>query len=191
MRARGGILTVALVVMILIGCSDSPTATPDQTTGGNNNVIEEPIESRQPGVEMYRSVMTGAEEVPAVSTLASGSASIHMSSDGGALVYAITVSGISDVTDAHIHVGARGEVGAPVVDLFDGTRSGEYNGLLVQGTIEPGDLVGSLSGMTLADLHTLITSGRAYLNVHTARHPAGEIRGQVTTVPAQEDGGGR
>jgi hypothetical protein len=192
MRAVGGFLSAAIAAILMVGCSDSPTATVPDTDDGTSpgNVLELPDDNGTPGEEMYRTVMSGAQEVPAVSTLASGSASFHMSSDGASIVYAITVSRIENVTDAHIHAGAPGEVGPPVVDLFDGVRDGEYNGLLAQGRISASDLVGPLEGMTLADLHALVTSGRAYLNVHTTRHPAGEIRGQVTTIPAQEDDDG-
>jgi hypothetical protein len=192
MRAGEGFLSLALAAMLMIGCSDSPTSTPQPTSNGttSENVQPEPIGTQAPGVELYRTVMNGTQEVPEVGTLASGSASFHMSNDGSSIVYAITVSNIKDVTDAHIHVGAPGEVGAPVVDLFDGMKAGDYDGLLVQGTITADDLVGSLTGMTLEDLGTLVSSGRAYVNVHTSMHPAGEIRGQLTRVPDQDDDDG-
>lgn len=181
MRTAGGFLSLALAAVLMVGCSDSPTSSPE--SDGTSNV--QPTETETPGIEMYRTVLTGAQEVPAVETMASGSASFHMSSDGTALIYSITVGSIRDVTDAHIHLGGAGVVGPPIVDLFDGVRSGAYNGLLVQGRITADDLVGPLAGMTMADLHQSMSSGQTYVNVHTLLHPSGEIRGQVTTVVQQ------
>jgi hypothetical protein len=66
---------------------------------------------------------------------------------------------------AHIHLGARGRAGRVVVPLCGPCRSG------VGGTA-------TVRGATLAALE----SGRAYVNVHTRRNPAGEIRGQVPAL---------
>jgi hypothetical protein len=37
----------------------------------------------------------------------------------------------------------------------------------------------SLAGRPLADLVNHMRSGNAYVNVHTLRYPAGEVRGQI------------
>jgi CHRD domain len=67
---------------------------------------------------------------------------------------------------AHIHIGARGRAGGVAVALCGPCRSG------VRGRA-------TVTGATLAALE----SGRAYVNVHTRRNPAGEIRGQIAAVP--------
>jgi Cu/Zn superoxide dismutase len=66
---------------------------------------------------------------------------------------------------AHIHLGARGRAGRVVVPLCAPCRSG------ARGTATVG-------GAALAALE----SGRAYVNVHTRRNPAGEIRGQMPAL---------
>jgi CHRD domain-containing protein len=67
---------------------------------------------------------------------------------------------------AHIHVGARGQAGRVAVPLCGPCRSGARGEATV-------------SGATLAALE----AGRAYVNVHTRRNPAGEIRGQIAALP--------
>lgn len=67
---------------------------------------------------------------------------------------------------AHIHIGRRGVAGAVAVALCGPCRSGATGRSTV-------------SGAALAALE----SGRVYVNVHTARNPAGEIRGQIPAIP--------
>jgi Cu/Zn superoxide dismutase len=67
---------------------------------------------------------------------------------------------------AHIHLGQTGRSGPVAVPLCGPCRSG------VRGT----------SNLTSAALAAL-EAGRAYVNVHTAKNPAGEIRGQIRAVP--------
>ena len=192
MRIVGGILSLGLIATFAVGCSDSaPTSPSDLTVNPivNENFGEpEPEPTEQPGAEIYRSVMNGLQEVPMVTTNARGSTSFHLSADGSSIIYAITVNEIRDVTMAHILVGGPGEVGPPVVDLFMGTKPGRFDGLLVQGKITAAQLKGSLAGRSIAELHSLLSSGGAYVNVHTAQHPNGEIRGQITRTPADEQG---
>jgi Cu/Zn superoxide dismutase len=66
---------------------------------------------------------------------------------------------------AHIHVGRVGRAGPVAVPLCGPCRSG------ARGTA-------TVSGATLAALQ----AGRAYVNVHTRRNPAGEIRAQIPAL---------
>jgi hypothetical protein len=63
---------------------------------------------------------------------------------------------------AHIHRGARGKAGAVIVPLCAPCKSGAHGQATVGASV----------------LNTL-ESGRAYVNVHTKKNPAGEIRGQL------------
>ncbi len=39
-----------------------------------------------------------------------------------------------------------------------------------------------MKGKTTADLISAMSSGDTYVNVHTSKHPKGEIRGQIETL---------
>lgn len=67
---------------------------------------------------------------------------------------------------AHIHRGQRGKAGPVIVPLCAPCRSGARGRATVNASV----------------LNTL-EAGRAYVNVHTRRNPAGEIRGQISAVP--------
>lgn len=129
----------------------------------------------------FTTSLMGAEEVPPVSTMASGDAMFVLSDDGTQLAYTVTVSGISDVFAAHIHLAPAGSNGSVVAGLFGVKMFGPFDGTLAQGTITAADLKGPLAGMSLEALIAEIKAGNTYVNVHTAANPPGEIRGQIVT----------
>ena len=106
--------------------------------------------------------LTGAEETPPVSTSASGTGSITISADKS-VSGTIKTTGI-DGTVAHIHVGAPGQSGPPIITLNKGANG-----------------VWSVpAGSTLTDeQYASFKAGNLYVNVHSAEHKAGEIRGQL------------
>ena len=75
-------------------------------------------------------------------------------------------------TAAHIHSGRPGKAGGVLVPLCGPCRSGQRGSAM----------------LTRAQLRT-IRAGRAYVNVHTARNAAGEIRGQLKATRTGEGDG--
>lgn len=127
--------------------------------------------------------LTGDDEVPPVASDGTGYAAIEIAEDGASIDYRLYVSGLEAVTMAHIHVGAPGENGPPVMFLFGPEDPGvPADGLLAEGTITEADLIAAdgVFGGTMAELVELIRTGGTYVNVHTEDNPAGEIRGQLT-----------
>jgi len=132
----------------------------------------------------YVAQLTGGEQVPAVTTPATGVASFWISADGTEIRYALTVANLQDVTMAHLHLGEIGKNGPPIVWLYPSAPppkeiAGPSNGQLSEGTIKAADLVGPMAGKTIGDLVTAIKAHDVYVNVHTKENPDGEIRAQV------------
>ena len=108
--------------------------------------------------------LTGAQEVPAVSTTASALGIFTLSQNLEKLKFRVTMAGLSSaITGAHFHVGAVGVAGAVVVNLIT-----YVTGNVIEGEIVP----------TTAFL-TALSQGQVYINVHTTTNPNGEIRGQL------------
>jgi len=116
-----------------------------------------------------------------VTTTATGSSNVDIEGDSAS--FGVTVQELSDINMAHIHVSeAPGGSGPPAVWLYPDTqepalKAGVTNGELASGTFDATTFVGPLEGKTMADLVTAINEGRAYVNVHTAAYPDGEISG--------------
>ncbi|MES2304276.1 MAG: CHRD domain-containing protein [Gemmatimonadota bacterium] len=119
--------------------------------------------------------MTSSQETPANSSGATGTATFHVADNK--LHYVVRVNGLSgSATAAHIHVGAAGVAGPPVF-TFDIKSGVGKNGAIAEGTF---DLKMSATASVTGDsLMTLLGNGNAYVNVHTAKYPNGETRGQV------------
>ncbi len=102
---------------------------------------------------------------------------------GDVLHYKLNVRDIENVTAAHLHMGKKGTAtakGPVIAPLYTGPeKTGKFSGLLAEGTITDKDLKGPLSGKSVRDLAKLMNEGNVFVNVHTAQHPAGEIRGEV------------
>jgi len=90
------------------------------------------------------------------------------------------------VTQAHIHFGARGISGGVSAFLCGGPRPACPPFGTVTGVITAADIIGPASqGIepgSFGELVRAIRSGVTYVNVHTTRWPAGEIRGQISDM---------
>ena len=125
--------------------------------------------------------LTGADSVPPVDTASTGTLTMDYDPTALVLSYSLTLDGLSNPSNAAIYEGAPGTSGTAVYVLFAGpTETGTgFRGELVSGTVEAGNLTGSLAGGTIGDLIALIEAGNAYVSVGNTSHPVDAIRGQI------------
>ena len=116
--------------------------------------------------ETYETTMTGAQEVPGPGDPdGTGTAEAHVVDALDRICYEIhDVRNIGAVTAAHIHRGARGVAGPPVVTLELPADGHATDCADIDGTL--GDEIKRNPQMF-------------YVNVHTAEYPNGAIRGQL------------
>lgn len=133
--------------------------------------------------------LTGFEEVPPRLTEGRGAFRARIAPDGASIEYELSVANLtSPATEAHIHFGQPGVNGEIFVFLCGGEEAPSCPGMrgTVRGTITAEDILAVPSqGLMAQDLQgalRIIRAGLAYVNVHTSRFPAGEIRGQVRVV---------
>jgi len=194
----------ALVGVVLVaGCTDSPsTTTAPKLTGavvtGGAVADRGGFGSDHGEKRLVLTMLTGEEEVPPRATDAHGQAHVRLSKDGQSMDFVVVVNDITNITQAHIHMQAKGQNGGIVLWLFPNTASGPalpggggpHSGLLAQGTITAANLRGALLGQPLSALVDAIAAGNAYVNIHTddgvqpgntgaGDFPGGEVRGQL------------
>ena len=111
---------------------------------------------------MVNVTLSGAEEVPPVSTAARGAGSINIAADKS-VSGSVTTTGVAGVA-AHIHTGPRGQ-----------------NGPVSVGLVKTAENVWSVPpGARLTDAqYEAFRAGNLYVNVHSAANKGGEIRGQL------------
>lgn len=111
--------------------------------------------------------LSGASEVPPNDSAAKGAVTATYDSDSKTLTWKGTYSGLSGpAVAAHFHSGEPGKNGGVAVPIF---TSADKAGSPFEGKA-------TLTDAQAADL----MAGKLYVNIHTAAHKAGEIRGQVT-----------
>jgi hypothetical protein len=105
--------------------------------------------------------LSGANEVPPVTTSAAGGGTISIGDDG-AVAGSVATTGIAG-TAAHIHLAAAGKNGPVIVPL---TKDGDTYKVPAGAKLTPEQLAS-------------FKAGDLYINVHSAANPGGEIRGQL------------
>jgi hypothetical protein len=119
----------------------------------------------------FKADLSGATEVPPVTTAGKGSATASLNTATKMLTWSVDYSGMSGpVTAGHIHGPA-----AP----------GANAGVLVPLAGNPASLANPIKGSaTLTDAQISdLEAGRAYINLHTDANKGGELRGQLQRSP--------
>lgn len=126
-----------------------------------------------PPTPAFGGSLSGAQEVPAVATSATGEATVVISPDDSTIWYVVSYGGLSGaLAAAHIHTGAAGANGGVILPLAASASP-------MVGTLTSASFTASGSVTTFAQAVAAIKAGATYVNLHTAANPGGEIRGQV------------
>lgn len=134
--------------------------------------------------------LNGYEENPDISTVATGSFEARLSDDGTTLDYELRYSALEGgpASQAHVHFGKRAVNGGVSFFLCGGSTKppcppGTATEAVVTGTVTAADVIGpAAQGIppgALAEILAAMRAGHAYVNVHNATFPGGEIRAQI------------
>jgi hypothetical protein len=159
--------------------------------------------SAHDGVKL-RARLVGAQEVPVVSTQATGDFEARIDSDGS-VSYKLSYEGLEggNTLFAHIHLGQKSVNGGVMAFLCGGGTkpapcpnvSGTVEGTIMAADIQapnanpPGSQ--QLPAGAFDEFVRALRNGTAYVNVHTTASPGGEIRGQVRDDNGRGNGRGR
>jgi hypothetical protein len=130
--------------------------------------------SAQATIITYDVVLSGTESVPVNITTASGTATVTVDDVLDTVFVTLNYTGLTggNPSAAHIHCCVLPNANGPVVIPFTGfpsTTSGTYTN--------------TFTGVSVANI-TGIEAGLAYINIHNAVFPGGEIRGDILPTNA-------
>lgn len=112
----------------------------------------------------FSATLSGAAEVPPVQTAGTGTLEARFDKETQLLRWKLTYSGLSGpITAAHFHGPATAGINAGVALPLKPPITGSVQGEATLTPVQTADLM----------------AGKWYINLHTAAHPSGEIRGQV------------
>ena len=112
--------------------------------------------------------LSAASEVPPNSSTATGTLEASVNPASNLLTWTVTYSGLTGAaTGGHFHGPAMAGANAGVVVPLNGSLASPIKGSA------------TLTATQMAEL----MAGRWYVNLHTAAHPGGEIRGQLMVKP--------
>jgi CHRD domain len=175
MRRSMFVTVLALGLALAVGCDDDEGPT-------------------TPAAERFRATLNGANERPDPRTTpGAGTAQFTFRRD--TLRWDITMTGMNNVTAAHIHIGDANTAGGILLGLTSGTLTNtKIEGFVTRAQFTaPGSPNQAVTFDNLLDM--MRNGNQVYVNVHTrnttlpatqlqaGNFPAGEIRGQVTREP--------
>lgn len=119
---------------------------------------------KAPKKGMFMATLAGANETAPGDPDGSGKFHANADAESGEFCFSLSVSGIGDVTGAHVHEGEAGKDGKVLLTVYE-TDAGEEECLAP----DP-ELLGKM----------LAKPEKYYVNVHTAEFPKGAIRAQLS-----------
>lgn len=181
MRKSAAIFATVVAMMWMSGCGEQDPVS-SQNGGPDSPAAKLVISRTKAGRGLgarkptaFSAVIAGNQEVPAVTTTASGTGSFTLNAAKTQLSFKITVNGLSAISAAHFHNAAAGVSGG-VVRGFSaseitsaGTKAWSVTGTWSSTDAQP------LTPALVKELE----AGNIYVNFHTTAHGSGEIRGQL------------
>ena len=146
------------------------------------------VASGQGRQRSFKASLNGYQETPAVSSTGSGEFRATVDRDDGSLTYELSYSNLEGAvtTAAHVHLGQTGVAGGVSFFLCGGGGKPLCPNTTgtVTGTVIAADVIGpvgqGIAAGEFAEILQAMRSGVTYANVHTNKHPGGEMRGQIS-----------
>jgi hypothetical protein len=139
------------------------------------------------GPRRFKAKLQGFNEVPAVSTTGHGTFKARIDRRQDSIAFTLIYEGLEGLsTAAHIHFGQEKANGGIAAFLCGGggrPACPSFGGI-VEGVITRDDVIGpagqGIAATEFRELFEAMREGKTYVNVHSDKHPSGEIRGRVS-----------
>ena len=123
----------------------------------------------------FSATLNGKSEVPKSTSTATGKATFTISKSGKSIAYTLSAKGLSGRPQAaHIHLGGPKDAGPVMIAIATKPFS-----LPKKGTLTSKQFTKVTGASSFSAALKAIRAGKTYVNIHTAKNPGGEIRGQI------------
>ena len=158
------LLLTVFAAGLIFSCSKTETVNPEVAV---SSTLAAPAD-----ILFATTALSGANEVPAVTTSASGNVVGTYNKTTKILAYSVAYAGITP-TAWHIHKGAAGTTGGVIFDM---------------GTVFSTPFAYATPALSATQEADML-AGSFYVNMHSAKSPSGEIRGQLAVAASTATGG--
>ena len=161
------------------------------TLGGSLMAHDDDDHDRGRDRFVVRVSLEGFQEVPAISTVASGRFRAVIDTKANTITWKLNYDGLEGaVQQSHVHFGQLSVNGGVSFFLCSnlgngpaGTQACPEGPAELTGVITPDLVIGpagnGIEAGAMAEIVAAIRNGTAYANVHSVKWPGGEIRGQL------------
>lgn len=162
---RFTIACLSIATLLAAGCQRAETPpAPDASAPTADQQVQEPAPTN--GATSFDVALTGAEEAPGPGDPdGTGTAKITLDAAKGEVCYELMTQNVDKPNAAHVHSGAAGQAGPPVVNL-DPPAEGSSKGCA------------TVDAQVITDIQQ--NPANFYVNVHNAEFAAGAVRGQLS-----------
>jgi hypothetical protein len=169
---------VVLLTLFLAGCSRDDS----KQVAGVSSTVDPAVAALGPADPFSAEApLRGEEVVPPVETPAGGL--FRLASTGeGQPEFSLELQGLEEIIGVELRSGRPGDEGPLLATLFSRERGDAF--VPESGRVTEDHLVGGkLEGEGLQALLSLLPTGETYIEVRTAAHDNGELRGQLMVRP--------
>ena len=145
------------------------------------------------GFRNIKERLTGFKEFPTISTTGGGEFRARISRDDSQIWWELSYADLEgDIQQAHIHFGPRNTAISGNISVFlctnlgngpTGTQLCPVPPATISGVITDDSVLGpaaqGIDPSALSEFIDAIRAGKTYVNVHSTKWPAGEIRSQI------------
>ena len=148
----------------------------------------------QGGFKQIKEELTGLDEVPVISTTGHGEFHARISNDESEMTYELSYADLEGtIQQSHIHFGPPNNTGGIIVWLCSNlaspptpagiqpcpTPEGTISGVITAASVAQTANTQGIEAGALGELIAAIRAGKTYVNIHSTKWPAGEIRSQI------------
>jgi len=134
----------------------------------------------------FEANLSGFNQIPIVNSPAIGNVKFRIDDDSTRIFYSFTIENATNILSAGgatVNCGVEGINGSIIMFLAGEMQGGYNNSYELSAERNFFDIINTSCGDNVKELINALNTEKLYVNVRSAAHPTGEIRGQIKPIP--------